>query len=264
YVVDYSPEQIQELAQSCANLHAVKESSTDVRRITALRAILGDRLTLLVGVDDAAVEGAAAGARGGDLDAIGDRDQRADVGARRQLAGQLGGAQDPRGVGAVDPLGLGCQRRRRADAPAVEVAARVRAEDLGALDEERPLLGERDLEGVEVDDRRIGLDLAEVGVEGGVEGEPGPEPELEVEAGVEPRLAQVGERVAGLEAPGAAHRQAGRHERQQLEAEPVVARRQAAQLAEVRRPAGPVLGHDHPEVVLAGRRHEAVEVDAPH
>ncbi|MCB1606224.1 MAG: dihydrodipicolinate synthase family protein [Xanthomonadales bacterium] len=64
YVVDYSPEQIQELAQSCANLHAVKESSTDVRRITALRAILGDRLTLLVGVDDAAVEGAAAGARG--------------------------------------------------------------------------------------------------------------------------------------------------------------------------------------------------------
>jgi dihydrodipicolinate synthase/N-acetylneuraminate lyase len=42
----------------------VKESSTDVRRVTALRLLLGQRLELLVGVDDAIVEGIAAGAVG--------------------------------------------------------------------------------------------------------------------------------------------------------------------------------------------------------
>jgi 4-hydroxy-tetrahydrodipicolinate synthase len=45
-------------------LHAVKESSGDVRRITALRALLGDRLALLVGLDDAVVEGVRASATG--------------------------------------------------------------------------------------------------------------------------------------------------------------------------------------------------------
>lgn len=64
YVVDYSPEQVAEMAALCPTLHAVKESSTDVRRITGIRALLGDRLTVLVGVDDVAVEGVAAGARG--------------------------------------------------------------------------------------------------------------------------------------------------------------------------------------------------------
>jgi 4-hydroxy-tetrahydrodipicolinate synthase len=41
----------------------VKESSTDVRRVTGISA-LTDRLTILVGVDDAIVEGIAAGAKG--------------------------------------------------------------------------------------------------------------------------------------------------------------------------------------------------------
>jgi 4-hydroxy-tetrahydrodipicolinate synthase len=42
----------------------VKESSTDVRRVTAIRAMIADRLTICVGVDDAIVEGIAAGAAG--------------------------------------------------------------------------------------------------------------------------------------------------------------------------------------------------------
>jgi len=42
----------------------VKESSGDVRRIIALRAALGERLSLLVGMDDAVVEGVRMGARG--------------------------------------------------------------------------------------------------------------------------------------------------------------------------------------------------------
>ncbi len=64
YGTDFIPEQISELAGEHGNFHAVKESSTDVRRVTAIRALIGDRLSLLVGVDDAIVEGIAAGAVG--------------------------------------------------------------------------------------------------------------------------------------------------------------------------------------------------------
>lgn len=64
YGTDFFPEQIAELADEFSNLHAVKESSTDVRRITAIRALIGDKLTIFVGVDDAIVEGIHAGATG--------------------------------------------------------------------------------------------------------------------------------------------------------------------------------------------------------
>jgi 1-pyrroline-4-hydroxy-2-carboxylate deaminase len=64
YRTDFIPEQIAELAISHENLHAVKESSADIRRIAAIRSLIGDRLSILVGVDDAIVEGLAAGATG--------------------------------------------------------------------------------------------------------------------------------------------------------------------------------------------------------
>jgi 4-hydroxy-tetrahydrodipicolinate synthase len=64
YGTDFLPEQIAELGDEISNLHAVKESSTDVRRVTAIRALLGDRLTIFVGVDDCIVEGINAGATG--------------------------------------------------------------------------------------------------------------------------------------------------------------------------------------------------------
>ncbi len=64
YKTDFLPEQIAELAAEHANLHAVKESSGDVRRITAIRALCGRRLEVLVGMDDAVVEGVYAGAVG--------------------------------------------------------------------------------------------------------------------------------------------------------------------------------------------------------
>ncbi len=64
YGTDFAPAHIAELAGENANLVAVKESSADVRRVTALRALTGDRLRILVGVDDAIVEGVAAGADG--------------------------------------------------------------------------------------------------------------------------------------------------------------------------------------------------------
>ncbi len=63
YGTDFLPEQVRTLCEY-PNLHAVKESSGDIRRITALRALLGDRVALFVGLDDAILEGVAAGAQG--------------------------------------------------------------------------------------------------------------------------------------------------------------------------------------------------------
>ena len=64
YGTDFLPEQITELTLENENFAAVKESSMDVRRVTAIRALTGDRLKVFVGVDDAIVEGIAAGAVG--------------------------------------------------------------------------------------------------------------------------------------------------------------------------------------------------------
>ncbi len=64
YGTDFLPEQISELAAEHENLESVKESSTDVRRITWIRELVGDRLAIFVGVDDAIVEGVAVGAVG--------------------------------------------------------------------------------------------------------------------------------------------------------------------------------------------------------
>lgn len=64
YRTDYLPERVRALADAHANLHAVKESSGDARRITAIRALCGERLTVCVGLDDLVVEGVAAGATG--------------------------------------------------------------------------------------------------------------------------------------------------------------------------------------------------------
>lgn len=64
YGTDVSAEELAGLAARHPNLAAVKESSGDVRRITAIRAALGERLAIFVGVDDLIVEGIAAGAVG--------------------------------------------------------------------------------------------------------------------------------------------------------------------------------------------------------
>ena len=64
YRTDFRPEHVAELAAAHGNLAAIKESSADIRRIAAIRHALGDRLQILVGVDDLIVEGIAAGATG--------------------------------------------------------------------------------------------------------------------------------------------------------------------------------------------------------
>ena len=63
YKTDFIPLQIKELAAELPNLIAIKESSTDARRIAGIREVCGDRLVLGMGVDDCALEGAAMGAK---------------------------------------------------------------------------------------------------------------------------------------------------------------------------------------------------------
>lgn len=64
YSVDYSPEHVAELAEANGNLVAIKESSADVRRVTELRRLLGDRLAIFIGVDDLICEAVPAGVQG--------------------------------------------------------------------------------------------------------------------------------------------------------------------------------------------------------
>jgi len=64
YGTDFLPEQIRELAAEHENFEAVKESSTDARRVSAIRALLDRRLEISVGVDDAVLEAIGVGATG--------------------------------------------------------------------------------------------------------------------------------------------------------------------------------------------------------
>ncbi|MBT9457330.1 MAG: dihydrodipicolinate synthase family protein [Burkholderiaceae bacterium] len=63
YRVDLKPEHMLELAD-CMWIEAIKESTGDIRRITDLRNLLGDRYQLFLGVDDLAFEGLALGCDG--------------------------------------------------------------------------------------------------------------------------------------------------------------------------------------------------------
>ena len=64
YRTDVTAEQLAELADKHDNLHAMKESSGDVRRVTAVRELLGDRLAVFAGLDDMILEAVPAGATG--------------------------------------------------------------------------------------------------------------------------------------------------------------------------------------------------------
>ena len=64
YGTDLSPEQVDDLATSFDNVHAVKDSSGDVRRLTALRERMGDRLRLFAGLDDMVLEATLMGGDG--------------------------------------------------------------------------------------------------------------------------------------------------------------------------------------------------------
>ena len=63
YRVDVTPEMLAELAEE-AKFVAVKESSDDIRRITDIRNLTGERYRIFMGVDDLALESFVLGADG--------------------------------------------------------------------------------------------------------------------------------------------------------------------------------------------------------
>ena len=64
YGTDVSPAIMAELAGRYPNMKAIKESSGDIRRVTAVKALLGDRLAVFAGLDDMPFEAAWSGADG--------------------------------------------------------------------------------------------------------------------------------------------------------------------------------------------------------
>ena len=166
-------------------------------------AVIGERLDL------------GLGAHAGHVDigvlALGQGADRADGEALSDLAGHLGRAQDGRPIGHVRRAGPGIAALRRpADAAAVEedrigpavglvgvgAAPAEIVEDARALDEERPLLLVIGLLVADVDDRRIDLDLAEIGIDGQVQGQVALQSGLEVEARVGSPFPAGAERIA--------------------------------------------------------------------
>lgn len=63
YGTDLSAAQVAVLARN-DNVHAIKDSSGDVRRLTAYRELLGGRLALFAGLDDMVLEATLMGADG--------------------------------------------------------------------------------------------------------------------------------------------------------------------------------------------------------
>lgn len=64
YGTDVTPEIMAELAGRFPNMKAIKESSGDIRRVTAVKALLGERLAVFAGLDDMPFEAAWSGADG--------------------------------------------------------------------------------------------------------------------------------------------------------------------------------------------------------
>ena len=192
------------------------------------------------------------------------RDGRQD--AQRRPAGKpardLGCAQDGRVLGTVDEVAARVARWTRANPPGIEVARPVAAQQLVALGEEGPALVEEDLERREVDDRRIGLDLAEVGVDGAVERNVGTETHLEVRAGAGREIGAAVERVRRGDV--ALQARVRRRVRHQFEAARRLDPLNADQLTHERRPTRAIPGDRNPEDIFAGRGIPVVDVEAPH
>lgn len=64
YGVDICADEIAAFAARHSNLGAVKDSTGDARRVSAVRALCGERLACFVGLDDMVLEGVAVGAVG--------------------------------------------------------------------------------------------------------------------------------------------------------------------------------------------------------
>ena len=192
------------------------------------------------------------------------RDRR--EGAQRHAGGEaprhLRGAKNRGVLRAVHKIPAGVACRTGADAARVEIARPVAAQQLAALREKRALLVEEHLECRQIDDRWIGLDLAEVGIHRAIECDVGTEAHFEIgaHAAAEIRAAieGIGCRHIALQAAiggGIGH---------QLEAARRLDPLNTNQLAHERRPTRAVPGDCNPEHILARRRIPVINIEAPH
>ncbi len=198
----------------------------------------------------------------------------ADVEPGGELSGDLGRAEDvgrerdvgPVGVrdvalrGAADAAAVDEGRLGPVEAPVVVGALVAEAEDASVLDEERALLLEVRLHVGEVDHRGIHLDLTEVRVGGGIEGEPTAHAHAQVGASGRRVLAAAPERIVPI--PGQVFGLAGGVGRE-LDRVARMEVGETAELGEARDE--PALGPrriDQP-VALVAARDLAPEVDTP-
>ena len=93
YGTDVTPDQLEELT-SHPNLHATKESSGDVRRVTEVVAKLGDRLNVFAGLDDMIVESVTMGASGWIAGLVNALPAESVEVVRLALAGDIKGARE--------------------------------------------------------------------------------------------------------------------------------------------------------------------------
>jgi hypothetical protein len=179
--------------------------------------------------------------------------------AARQPPGDLGRTQD-RGV--ADRLGvprLGITRWRRANPPGVEGVPSP--EQVAPLDEEWTPLVEEGLEGAQVHFRGVGLHLAEVRVDGGIERQGGSEPDLEIAAQADRRPGATGEGIVGIDLAesSALHGDVW----QEFHACRRPQGSQSGQPAHPRRPAVLLASHEHPVRGRIAVRHPAHDVEPP-
>ncbi len=193
-----------------------------------------------------------------------ERVQQPQAPAAGRAAAELGRAQDGGAGRRVHVLAVGRALGVAADAArvvqlrvgpveapeVVRAAAGEAAQQVGALDEEGPLLLEVGLGVAQVDHGRVDLDLAEVGVERGVEGQAAGQAVLQVEAPLQRLLRAVVEGVAGA---GRGHLIAARdHVGQQRQVPARLQARQARQVGHARGQPGLFLGHQlEPALLVA-------------
>src|SRR5205085_7363081 len=111
------------------------------------------------------------------------RRQDAERCTTRESAGDFGGAQDRGVLGTVHKVATRVARGASADPTRIEVARPVAAQQLAAFGEKWPLLVKEDLERRQIHDRRIRLDLSEVGIHRCVERDVGTEAHFQVGTG---------------------------------------------------------------------------------
>ena len=229
---------------------AVMAEGLDLDRRTGAVDVDAGVLALGQGADDAQVEIAA------------------------DLAGHLGRGQDGRPVGRIEESrAAGRTLGRAADAAAVEDlgivpaegtvdvgAAPAEVEDARAFDEEGPLLLIIGLLVGDVDDGRIDLDLAEIGIDREVEGQIAAQPALEVEAAAGAEIAAGAEGVARLPGVEIGLRQA---EGRDLEPAARGDARKPGELGEVRDETAFLLGDPGEMALFVLALDDPLEIDAP-